>query len=48
MGDQIQHQVQWKQGADVSRLAGKPVRLLFVMNDADLYSFQFKTGKEIP
>ncbi len=40
-GDEISHDVTWKQNADVSRLAGKPVRLRFAMNEADLYSLRF-------
>ena len=32
-------------GADLSALAGKPVRLLFELKDADLYSFQFTTSE---
>ena len=32
----------WKQGADVSRLAGQAVRLRFVMKDADLFSLHFQ------
>ena len=31
----------WKNGSDVSKLAGKPIRLRFVMQDADLYSIRF-------
>lgn len=41
IGDRIEHTVHWKQGDDLSRLAGKPVCLRFVMSDADLYSFRF-------
>ena len=37
-GDSIERVVTWKNGGDVSSLAGKPVRLRFVLNDADLYS----------
>lgn len=33
--------VAWEGNQDVSRLAGKPVRLRFVMKDADLFSFRF-------
>lgn len=44
-GDQIDRVVSWKSGADVSQLAGKPVRVRFELKDADLYSFQF-TAKE--
>ena len=40
-GDQIEQVVVFKTGSDVSRLAGRPIRLRFVLKDADLYSFQF-------
>ncbi|GEP42605.1 hypothetical protein [Brevifollis gellanilyticus] len=40
-GDSIERVVTWKSGADVSALTGKPVRLRFVLKDADLYSFRF-------
>lgn len=41
-GDTLRHIVRWeKTGGDVRPLAGKPVRLRFVLRDADLYSFQF-------
>jgi len=41
-GDAIERQVSWKNGADVSKLAGKPVRLRVVLKDADLYSLRFR------
>ena len=41
-GDEIERPVTWKGGSDVSSLAGKPVRLRFVLKDADVYAFQFK------
>ena len=41
-GDEIGRVVAWKHGTDVSPLAGKPVRLRFVMKDADLYSLRFR------
>ena len=41
-GDAIEQVVVWKNGNDVSELAGKPVRLRFVMKDADLYSIRFR------
>ena len=41
-GDQIGHVFRWQHGADISSLAGRPVRLRFVMKDADLYSLRFK------
>ena len=37
-GDEIEHVVSWKGNSDLSKLAGTPVRLSFVMKDADLYS----------
>jgi hypothetical protein len=41
IGDEIAREVSWKAGPDVGPLAGKPVRLRFVMKDADLYSLRF-------
>ncbi|MCX6897993.1 MAG: hypothetical protein NT105_04760 [Verrucomicrobia bacterium] len=40
-GDELDATVAWKSGTDVSALAGKPVRLRFVMKDADVYALQF-------
>ncbi len=40
-GDEIARTVTWKTGSDLSRISEKPVRLRFVMKDADIYSFQF-------
>lgn len=39
-GDFIDHRVAWK-GGDLSSLAGKPVKVLFELSDADLFAFQF-------
>jgi hypothetical protein len=41
-GDELERPVTWKQGADVSTLAGKLMRLRFVMKDADLFSIRFQ------
>ena len=41
-GDSLARTVVWKSGTNVSSLAGKPVRLLFVLKDADVYSFRFE------
>ena len=41
-GDEIEAAVSWKDGSDVSRLAGRPIRLRFVLKDADLYSVTFR------
>ena len=40
IGNEIERAVSWK-GGDLSKLAGKPVRLRFVMADADLYAMRF-------
>jgi len=41
-GDDIARVVSWEGGSDVSALAGRPVRLRFVLKDADLYSVRFR------
>jgi len=41
-GDDIERVVKWNAGSDVSSLAGKPVRLRFELQDADLYSIRFR------
>lgn len=43
IGNETDRVVRWKGGSDVTALAGKPVRLRFVMKDARLYSFRFRT-----
>lgn len=42
VGDAIDQQVQWKDNAKFSALAGKPIRLIFELKDADLFSIQFR------
>ncbi len=48
-GDEIEHTVRWERthakatsDKPLARIAGKPVRLRFVMKDADLYSIRFR------
>jgi hypothetical protein len=41
-GDEIERTVAWKDGTSVKHLAGTPVRLRFVLKDADLFSFRFR------
>lgn len=41
-GDSLERTVVWKNGTDLSSLAGKPVRLRFALKDADLYSIKFE------
>jgi hypothetical protein len=46
VGDEIEREVAWAGGSDVSNLAGKPVRLRFAMSDADLFSLRFGDGTQ--
>jgi hypothetical protein len=41
IGNEMERSVAWKSGEDVSALAGRPVRLRFVMKDSDLFSLRF-------
>ncbi len=48
-GDEIEHTVGWERthakatsDKPLARIAGKPIRLRFVMKDADLYSLRFR------
>lgn len=43
-GDAIERVVTWKNGGDVSSLAGKSVRLRFELKDADVFAVQFRTS----
>ncbi|MDB4679999.1 MAG: hypothetical protein P8M30_03960 [Planctomycetaceae bacterium] len=45
-GDSVSRTVTWKSEANVSALEGQPIRLLFELKDADLYSFRFVPGPE--
>ena len=40
-GDEIEGVIGWN-GADLGSLAGTPVRLRFVLKDADLYAYRFR------
>ena len=46
VGDHIERTVKWKKGSDLSSLAGKPVRLRFVMLDSDLFSLRFNNAEK--
>lgn len=41
-GDDIEYTVTWKDQPDLARLNGRPVRLRFHLQDADLYAFRFE------
>jgi hypothetical protein len=42
LGDDIERVVRWSGGSNLSRLSGVPVRLRFMLKDADLYSLRFR------
>ncbi len=42
IGDLIERVVTWKDGSDVSSLQERPIRLRFILKDADLYSLRFR------
>jgi hypothetical protein len=42
IGDRIDGAVAWKGSMKLQRLAGQPIRIRFVLKDADLFSLQFK------
>jgi hypothetical protein len=42
IGDEIERPVAWKNGCDVSKLAGQPIRLRLAIKDADLFSLRFR------
>ncbi len=42
IGDEIERRVTWEGRPDLGQLSGKPVRLRFIMKDADLYSMRFR------
>lgn len=44
VGDAIELPVRWRAGADLAALAGQPVRLRFVLREADLYALRFRTA----
>ena len=41
-GDALEYVAPWKDGATLERLRGVPIRLRFVLHDADLYAFRFR------
>ena len=43
-GDDIGEKVTWNGSPDISKIAGKPIKLRFAMRDADLFSFRFQNA----
>ncbi|MDH5604837.1 MAG: hypothetical protein OEY51_12895 [Cyclobacteriaceae bacterium] len=48
VGNEIEKKVKWHSGESLKKLSGKPVRLRFVLKDADIYSFIFKNTTHNP
>lgn len=42
VGDEIEGAVCWRHGRDLGALSGQPVRVRFVLQDADIYSMRFR------
>jgi hypothetical protein len=42
VGNELERVVQWKGEGKLAELAGKPIRIRFLLKDADLFSFQFE------
>ena len=42
IGNEIERVVSWKGKKDVGLLAGRPIRLLFELKDADLFAIRFE------
>jgi hypothetical protein len=40
-GDEIEGMMSWEAGADVGELAGQPIRIRLVLEDADIYAIRF-------
>ena len=42
IGNEIERTVTWSDETNLASMAGKPIRLRFVMRDADVFAFQFR------
>lgn len=47
VGDTIEQTVSWKKESNLASLAGQPIRLRFLMQEADLYAIQFRTESTV-
>lgn len=45
-GDELDRAISWKNGSDLSAIAGRPVRLRFVLRDADVFSLRTVLAQE--
>ncbi len=44
-GDEIEQPVAWNSNGGLKKLAGRPIRLRFVLKAGDLYAYQFRPGR---
>jgi hypothetical protein len=44
VGDSIDQTIRWRKDSNLAPLAGQPVRLRFVLQEADLFALQFRSG----
>ncbi len=44
-GNELEHAVRWNGSSDIGALAGQPVRLRMLLENADLYSIRFAAGE---
>lgn len=42
IGNEIERMVTWKNGEELGALAGRPLRMRFVLSDCELFAFQFQ------
>ena len=47
-GDDLDAPAAWKGGGDLSRLNGVPIRLRFILKDADLFSIRLEMPEARP
>jgi hypothetical protein len=45
VGDAIDRVVAWKDNSDLTALAGKTIRLRFVLQEADVFAMQFRAHR---
>jgi hypothetical protein len=45
VGDSIDQVAAWKSGTSLAALAGRPVRLRFVLQEADVFALQFRPSR---
>ena len=47
IGNDLARDVRWRGGSEVGELAGRPIRIRFVLHDSELFSFRFANDPEL-